>query len=187
MGLWFDEKVHHPSQFLAYTSHGAGPSYTYNIPESNNYDGGYDVKPAVVLNSYGPPKGGHHQQSEAPVSYVQEPQSSYGSPGYGKRPKNKFKTFHWQSLSTKLKQLRFRPSPSTTRDLNPDKYVFNSSEALGNTRISYRARIEANVEEEMTTFVELQATWDGIKILSLRERFLESFLTFPAIRKQRSS
>jgi hypothetical protein len=54
-----------------------GQSYTYNIPESNNY-GSYDGK----LESYGPPKIVHESYVAPQHTYFQEPQSAYGAPEY---------------------------------------------------------------------------------------------------------
>lgn len=72
------------SFLLAYASPD-GPSYNFNIPETNY--GSYDAKPAVHLDSYGPPKV-HHQESYGPpkqsYSYSAEPHQAYGAPEYGK-------------------------------------------------------------------------------------------------------
>lgn len=91
------------SSLVAYPSAVAGPSFSYNIPVSNNYAAGYAAKPVDVHESYGPPKIVHESYGPPkPHSYIQEPHSTYGTPEYN----GKGLEFHFHSLLNKTKSSR---------------------------------------------------------------------------------
>ncbi|CRK88032.1 CLUMA_CG001818, isoform A [Clunio marinus] len=100
-----------------------GPSYTYNIPETNNY-GGYpeEVKPVNSLGSYGPPKPTISYHQEQHHQHQEQPQQSYGTPDFTDGGSYKPSSYFEENdvLSSILKNIPHKPVKSVEYSIGHD-------------------------------------------------------------------